>query len=122
VHVAKDLSGVDGFAGRTPLGMLIKRDVGDRAFALGFSAYSGEYAFVRQPVRELDAAPASSLEGRVFANGASDSVYVSRAQLQKYGPVAARALGNTFKTAEWNKVLDGTVIFRKEHAPAWVHR
>lgn len=122
VHLAKDLSGVEGFEGRVPLGSFIKRDFGDRAFSLGFSAYSGDYAFLHQPVRPLSLASASSLEGRVFARFDLDTAFLSRQQLEKYGSVAARPLGTDFKKARWDMVLDGLVIFRKEHAPAWLLR
>ena len=122
VHVAKNLSGVQGFEGKVPFGSYIRRDFGDRAFSLGFSAYSGDYAFVHQPVRSLSAAPASSLEGQVFAHLDSDTVYLSCKQLRKYGSVAARPLGTGFTTAHWDQVADGLVVFRKEHAPVWLHR
>lgn len=122
VHVAKELSGVNGFEGKVPFWSYIQQDFGNRAFSLGFSAYSGGYAFVRQPVRQLSAAPASSLEGQAFAHGGSDIVFLSRNHLRKYGSVAARPLGTSFTTAHWDKVVDGLVIFRKEHAPAWLNR
>ena len=122
VHLAKEMSGINGFEGRVTFGSSIKRDFGDRAFSLGFSAYSGEYAFVHQPVREFSVAPASSLEGQAFAHSDSDTVFLSRDQLRKYGSVEARPLGTSFKTAHWDKVLDGLIIFRKEHAPAWLSR
>lgn len=89
---------------------------------LGFSAYSGDYAFIHQPVRQLSAAPAYSLEGQAFARRNSDTVYLSRKQLRRYGSVASRPLGATFKTAHWDEVFDGLVIIRKEHAPAWLNR
>ncbi len=122
VHTAKDLSGIDGFNGRVSLGSYIRRDFGDRAFSLGFSAYSGNYAFTHQPVRELSTAPGSSLEGRAFANRNSETVYLSRKQLRRFGPVAARPLGTDFKTARWDEVVDGLVIFREEHAPQYLKR
>ena len=122
VHGAKDLSGINGFEGKAPFGAYLRRDFGDQSFSLGFSAYSGDYAFVRQPVRQLSAAPASSLEGQAFAHGDSDIAFLSRNQLRKYGSVAARPLGTSFTTAHWDKVVDGLVIFRKEHAPAWLNR
>lgn len=121
VHLAKELSGIDGFEGRMPTGFYIKHDFGDRAFALGFSAYSGNYAFIHQPIQQLITAPASSLEGNAFAHLTTDTVYLSRQQLAKLGSVPARPLSIAFKTAHWNKVVDGLVIFRKEHAPAWPH-
>jgi erythromycin esterase-like protein len=123
VHVAKDLSGVPGEESLIPLGFYVRRDFKDRAFVLGFSAYSGSYAFVGQPVRQLSDAPDTSLEWRSFANrGDSDTVYVSLKQLREFGSVGARPLGINFKTARWDDVLDGLVVFREERAPEYLHR
>jgi erythromycin esterase-like protein len=121
-HVAKDLSIVGGLDNRVPLGFYIKQDFKNRAFTLGFSAYSGNYAMVRQPVRSLSAAPDNSLEGRSIAERESDTVYFSGKQLRKFGAVAARPLGTNFITARWDEVLDGLVVFREERAPEYVHR
>jgi erythromycin esterase-like protein len=122
VHVAKALSRVDGFEGRVPLGSYIRQDFGDRAFSLGFSAYSGDYEFLHPPVRQLSAAPAFSLEGQIFAHGNSDAVFLSRRQLRKYGSMAARPLGTSFTIAHWDQVVDGLIVFRKERAPVWLGR
>lgn len=122
VHTAKDLSGVSGFDGRVPLGAYIRRAFKDRAFALGFSAYSGSYAFAGQPVRPLNAAPGTSLESRTFANRDSNTVYVSRNQLRSFGAVEGRPLGASFKTARWDEVLDGLVVFREELPPHYLRR
>ena len=123
VHVAKDLSGVPGEEGLVPFGFYVRREFKDRAFALGFSAYSGSYAFVGQPVRQLSDAPDTSLEWRSFANrGDSDTNYISLKQLRKFGSVGARPLGISFKTARWDDVLDGLVVFREERAPEYLHR
>jgi len=120
VHTAKYVSIVDGFNGRVPLGSYMQREFGDRAFSLGFSAYSGSYAFTHQPVHQLTIAPGTSLEGRSFASSDSDTVYLSRKQLRKFGPIAARPLGTDFKTARWDEVLDGLVVFREERAPEYL--
>lgn len=122
VHVAKALSSVKGFEGRVPFGSYIRQDFGDRAFSLGFSAYSGDYEFIHPPVRQLSTAPAFSLEGQVFAHGNSDAVFLSRRQLRKYGSMAARPLGTSFKTALWDQLVDGLIVFRKERAPVWLSR
>jgi erythromycin esterase-like protein len=122
VHVAKALSRVNGFDGRVPFGSYIRQDFGDRAFSLGFSAYSGDYAFLRPPVRQLSAAPAFSLEGQIFAHANSDAVFLSRRQLRKYGSMAARPLGTSFTIAHWDQVVDGLIVFRKERAPVWLGR
>jgi len=120
VHLAKELSGVDGFEGRVPLGSYIRQDFGNRAFSLGFSAYSGSYAMVHQPVRQLSTAPDNSLEGLVLAHRDLDTIYLSRKQLPKYGSVTARPLGTSFQTARWDKVFDGLVFFREERAPEYL--
>jgi erythromycin esterase-like protein len=120
VHVAKELSSVPGDESRIPLGFYIHRDFKSRAFALGFSAYSGRYAMVGQPVRPLSAAPQGSLEGRSFAGRDGDTVYLSRSELRTTGSIAARPLGTNFTTARWDKVLDGLVIFRREQAPEYL--
>jgi hypothetical protein len=121
-HLAKDLSGVDGDEGVVPLGSYIRRDFKRRAFALGFSAYSGSYAFAGQPVRQLSVAPGTSLESKAFAARDSDTVYLSLRELRKFGSIAARPLGSSFKTARWNEVLDGLLIFREEQAPEFPRR
>jgi len=120
VHTAKYLSALDGFTGRIPLGSYIRQDFGDRAFSLGFSAYTGSYAFTHQPIRKLTVAPESSLEGQSFVNRSSDTVYLSRKELRKLGPIPARPLGTPFTTTLWDGVLDGLVIFREERAPEYV--
>jgi erythromycin esterase-like protein len=117
VHAAKELKTVPGEEKRVPLGFYIHRDLGRRAFALGFSAYSGSYATVGQPVRPLDPAPDGSLEARSLAGRDGDTVYLSRSDLRKVGPVAARPLGTDFTTARWDEVVDGLVVFRREHPP-----
>ncbi len=120
VHVAKELSTVPGDENRIPLGFYIHRDFKRRAFALGFSADSGSYAMVGQPVRPLSLAPVGSLEGRSLAGRDIDTVYLSRGELRKIGPIAARPLGTNFTTARWDQVVDGLVIFRREQAPEYV--
>jgi erythromycin esterase-like protein len=121
-HLAKDRSGIDGDESVVPLGSYIRRDFKRRAFTLGFSAYSGGYAFVGQPVRQLSVAPGDSLEGKAFGARDSDTVYLSLGELRKFGSIAARPLGSNFKTARWNEVLDGLLIFREEQAPEFPGR
>jgi erythromycin esterase-like protein len=120
VHAAKELSTVPKDESRIPLGYYIHRDFKSRAFALGFSAYSGSYAMVGQPVRPLSPAPPTSLESQSFAERDSDTVYLSRSELRKIGPIPARPLGTSFTTARWDEVLDGLVIFRHEQAPDYL--
>jgi erythromycin esterase-like protein len=120
VHVAKDLSGVSGEENRVPFGSYLQRNFKGRAFALGFSAYSGSYAMTGQPVRQLSPAPGDSLEAKTFAGRDSDTTYLSLKELRRFGSVPARALEAGFKTARWDEVFDGLVVFREERAPEFV--
>ena len=120
VHTAKDLSGIAGFEDRVSLGSRIHKDWNEQAFSLGFTAYSGRYAFTHQPVRLLDAAPPSSLEAHVFAQNSSTTAYLSGSQLQSYGAIPARLLALDFNVADWDRVVDGLVLFRVEYAPTWI--
>jgi erythromycin esterase-like protein len=116
-HVAKDLSGVPGQEHMIPLGSYIRREFKRSSFALGFSAYSGSYGMARQPVRQLSDAPAESLEAQAFANNDSETHYFNLDKIRKSGSIPCRATGSGFKTAKWNEVVDGLVVFRQEHPP-----
>ncbi len=117
VHTAKELHSVGDWDGSVPLGSSIRKEFGDRAFSLGFSAYSGSYVASRPPVRQLSVAPVTSLEGQAFAHAESGEVYFPRQQLQELGAIPGRPLGTSFKTAKWDEVLDGLVVFREERPP-----
>jgi erythromycin esterase-like protein len=121
-HAAKDLSGVPGQEKIVSLGSYIRRDFKGEAFVLGTSAYSGTYGMARQPVRQLAAAPANSLEGQAFDKGGSDTGYLNASQIREFGSILARPLGPDFKTANWGDVLDGLVIFREERPPLFSGR
>ena len=120
VHVARGLSNASGFEGRVPFGAYVSREFGDQAFALGFSAYAGEYAFTHQPTRTLSAAPGSSLEAQGFVHFRQDTVYLSRENLRSDCGLASRALDIDFTSAHWDQLLDGLIIFRTERAPVWI--
>jgi len=117
VHVAKNLSVVSGLEQRVPLGSYIRRDAADRSFALGFSAHAGSYSMARQPVRQLSVAPPASLEGQAFATDSAETRYFTLGQLRSLGAAPARLTGLDFRTARWNDVFDGVVLFREERPP-----
>ena len=121
-HIAKDLSGVSGEEGVVQFGSYIHKEFKDGAFALGFSALTGSYAMANQPAKQLSAAPGDSLEAMNFADGTGDTVYLSWKDLEKAGPIQARPLGTSLKTAKWNDVLDGLVILREERVPDFIRR
>ena len=115
-HAARDVHRVPGLEGHVPLGSLLQNDYGGRLFSLFISAASGSYALARQPARELSPAPEGSLERRAFA-GTGDVRYYGRTELHELGAIAGRALGTGFKTAKWDELCDGVVIFREERPP-----
>lgn len=118
-HAAKNLRGIPGQEAMVSLGSYIHREFKSHAFALGFSAYSGRYARVHQP-QEWSIAPKTSLEGQAFATGGSDTRYFNSAQLKKVGPIAARPTSAEFKTAKWDEVFDGLVVFREDRPPKFL--
>jgi erythromycin esterase-like protein len=118
-HVAKDLSGVPGQGRMVSLGSYIRRAFEGRSFVVGLSAYSGSYGMAHQPVRQLSIAPSLSVEGQAFAVRDADTRYFNVSQLRQFGAIPARPLGSDFKTAKWDAVLDGLVVFREEHPPAF---
>jgi erythromycin esterase-like protein len=115
-HAAKDLRSAPGFESFVPLGKRLQDDYGARSFALLISAASGSYARARQPIQQLSPAPEGSLERRAFA-GVGDARYYGRNELHELGAIAGRALGTGFKTARWDELCDGLVIFREERPP-----
>ena len=122
IHVAKDLSRVPGEECLIPFGSYVRREFKSDAFALGFSAYSGNYAMTGQPVQQLRVAAADSLEAQAFAGRDSTISYLSLKELWKFGSTPARPLGSDFKTARWSEVLDGILIFREERPPDYPPR
>jgi hypothetical protein len=115
-HAVKDPRRVPDFESRVPLGKLLQDDYGARSFALFISAASGSYARTGQPIQQLSPAPEGSLERRAFA-GVGDSRYYGRKELHELGAIAGRALGTGFKTAMWDELCDGLVVFREERPP-----
>src|SRR5437870_2895735 len=84
-HAAKDLSTVTGSERMIGLGSYIHCEFERRAFAVGFSAYSGSCAFARQPAQRLRAAPGDSIEGMAFANNRGDLRYFDVSDLRTLG-------------------------------------
>ena len=70
-----------------------------------------------QPARQLSAAPENSLDARAITQPVS---YLSLGELRRMGDVSARALAAAFKTAHWDQVVDGMVVFREERPPEFV--
>ena len=120
VHTAKELDSVHGSQDRVPLGSYIHKDFKDAAYSLGFTAYSGSYAFAHRPLQQLSIAPPDSLEAQTFAHNGTSAAYLTSEQLRGLDEVPARLLGTQFETARWDQVVDGIVVFREERSPSWI--
>lgn len=116
-HAAKSLHGVPGQEKRVSLGSRVRREMGDSGFVLGVSALSGSYGMARQPERALSAGPANSLEALAMETGGADVAYLDSKRIRAAGSAPARLLGPDFKSANWDEVIDGLVVFRQEHPP-----
>ncbi|WAS95763.1 erythromycin esterase family protein [Nannocystis punicea] len=113
IHAAKGLDEVEAYRGFSPLGRYIHQQYGERAAAIGFSAWSGASRRRGRPIRELSIAPPESLEGRVLA-AEQPLRYLDAEQLRALGSVDARPMGHEFHRAAWHEVLDGLVVLRRE--------
>lgn len=113
IHAAKTLDGLEEYRGIAPLGRRIHEHYGDRAAAIGFSAYSGASQPGGRPGRELEVAPPDSLEGQVLAPE-QDLRYLDADELGELGIIAARPIGHDFRRAQWQELLDGLVVLREE--------
>lgn len=93
IHAAKDLSGVPGREGFVPLGAHIHGAYGDRAAAVGFSAYTGHWARIRQAAfNPIPEAPPGSIEAQVSPD--QDLRYFGPDQLRAFGEILARPLNH----------------------------
>ncbi len=114
IHGAKSLDGVGPLDGAVPLGKHVRDAYGDRAAVIGFSAYAGATGRPGKDPTPLTEAPPDSLEGQCLAAG-QDLRYLDAAALGALGGIAARPIRYEFVVAHWDQVLDGLVVFRREH-------
>ncbi|MDC0715816.1 erythromycin esterase family protein [Nannocystis bainbridge] len=113
VHAAKDLEAIAAYRGFSPLGQYVHAQYGERAAAIGFSAWSGATQPRGRAGRELSVAPPASLEGRAL--GPEQALrYLDAAELRALGSVEARPINHEFQRAAWHEVLDGLVVVRRE--------
>jgi len=113
VHAAKTLDGIEKYRGVEPLGQLIHEHYGERAAAIGFSAQSGATQPRGRPGRTLDIAPPESLEGQALGPE-RELRYLNAEELAGLGTIAARPIGHEPYRAEWDGILDGLVVLRRE--------
>lgn len=115
IHAAKTLEGLEAYRGIASLGQRIHERYGERAAAVGFTAYSGRSQPRGRPGRELEVAPPDSLEGQVLGPE-QDLRYLDADELRELGAVEARPIGHQLHRAQWHDVLDGLVVLRREEA------
>ncbi|MEX1364248.1 MAG: erythromycin esterase family protein [Nannocystaceae bacterium] len=113
IHAAKTLDGLDAYRGIVPLGQRVHEHYGERAASIGFSAYSGASQPRGRPRRELDPAAPESLEGQVLAPE-QELRYLDADALGELGPIEARPIGHELHRAQWQEILDGLVVLRRE--------
>lgn len=116
-HMAKEAAADPSFAGIRNFGSYLHQDYGNRAFALGFSAYSGAYRYARKNNKALEVAPPTSIEAATKMVDDTDAVYLDRARLAQAGAVPAAPFSHEYRMAKWDDVLDGLVVFRAEFPP-----
>lgn len=119
IHAAKDLRGIADAEALISMGSYLHRDLGDRAAAIGFTAEGGSWARLRPPAKPLAVAPPDSLEAKALLGGTGVR-YVDRGELERLGPMASRAMGETFSRVPWAEVVDGMVVFREDRPPTFV--
>jgi erythromycin esterase-like protein len=117
-HIAKDGAATDAYARGRNLGSYLHEIYGRRAFALGFSAYSGSHRWSRrEPTRDLPVAAADSLEASAMADSNADTAYLGPARLAALGTIQGSLFLHAPVTARWDSLLDGVVVFREERPP-----
>jgi erythromycin esterase-like protein len=117
-HIARDASTSASFPQGGNLGALVHRTYGDRAFALGFSAYGGSWRSVfSRDEAALPPAPPGSLEALAMAGVAGEAVYRGPAWLARTRRVPGRPFHYNYAPADWARVFDGLIVFRAERAP-----
>lgn len=116
VHAVKSFESVDELVDRAPLGAWIHRELGDRAAAIGFSAFAGRWSRPGGPVTEIPEAPAGTLERA--ARPDAPYTYLDREALASLGPISSRALSHARPVrARWDALVDGIIVIRNERPP-----
>jgi erythromycin esterase-like protein len=116
-HIAKDAAADAAYAQSGSLGSYVRRDYGARAFALGFSAASGEYRYARKDNRPLAAPPSPSLERSTVTSADDATAYLDPARLKAIGRLPGGAFSHNFQDNDWADSLDGVVVFGREYPP-----
>jgi erythromycin esterase-like protein len=120
-HAAKAPDVNPVYAKGANMGTLVHQVFGSRAFALGISAAGGSHYWGRkEPSRPIPQAVPDSVEARALEGHDRDAIYVSDAQLKKFGMVAGSFSLHQPHSAHWYEVFDGVVILRAERPPVTI--
>ena len=117
IHIAKDLGQIANLEDRVSFGHYIDQRFRGKVVNLGFSALSGSYAMIGQPVRDLVQAPVDSIEGADFQNSREEISYINKPALAKLGFCKARPIEYHFHEGNWSTAFDSIIVFRTEHPP-----
>ena len=111
VHAAYLVDSING--PMRPFGDELREEYGDRMASIAFNALGGEYGY-RKAASIAEAAPAS-LEAEALAAGSKPLVYLTKADLARFGEVDGTLLGyGRAKKANWSLLFDGVVVLREE--------
>jgi len=116
-HIAKNSAADTAYARTGNFGSYVHRDYGARAFALGFSAASGEYRYARKNNRPLVAPPSPSLEASAVKSTDDPTAYLGPARLKALGRLPGAAFSHAFENNAWAASLDGIIVFGREYPP-----
>jgi erythromycin esterase-like protein len=103
-----------------PLGAYVKDRIGGRAIVIGFSAFSGTFAYPggRGRANELPPPAVDWLEAKALAGDERATLrYIDPKALKGFGSTTARAV--TYgkpQSLDWSTLLDGLVVLREERA------
>jgi len=128
-HAARNLGKIDVGAGQEDLGRFYRgmetmgegawKELKDRIYTLGFTAYEGSVgnAFQTRPPEPIDPPSAGSLED-LMARAGLENALVDFRNPPKGGewlrtPLVSRPFGYTEMKADWGEILDGMLFTRK---------
>jgi erythromycin esterase-like protein len=116
-HIAKNGAADPAYARAGNFGSYVHRDYSASAFALGFSAASGEYRYARKNNRPLAPPPSPSLERSAVKPADDATAYLNPARLKALGRLPGAALSHAFEDNDWAASLDGIIVFGREYPP-----
>ena len=112
VHAARQ----QGSRAEPRLGARVVERWGDKAAAIGFTAYAGETSRAARPASPIPRAPTESLEAKATAKSAW--ALLDSNALRTLGRVPSRLFGD-FVSENWSDYFDAVVVIRQEAAPTF---